>query len=197
MKKSNEETVLIVKVTSLILQLIRKGENLKKYQSYINAVKHGDYTDLITQNKGNTPPMVIFNQGNIKYSVNEPDYLFEFEGLIKSSYSLIKIWNELKDKLTDFVDDEITELEFQKLAEFEIAIRIHAKNNNLFNSRLDLVDIINLLASHLHMDNEEKEKLQKGRVQLNIVKHHKKKPVIIQEFIDAFKVLEKYRIQII
>lgn len=63
MKKSNEEIVLIVKVTSLILQLIRKGENLKKYQSNINAVKHGDYTDLIALNKGNTPPMVIYNQG--------------------------------------------------------------------------------------------------------------------------------------
>lgn len=197
MKKSNEEIVLIVKVTSLILQLIRKGENLKKYQSYINAVKHGDYTDLIALNKGNTPPMVIYNQGNIKYSVNEPDYSFEFEGLIKSSYSLILIWNELKDKLIDFIDNEITELEYQKLAEFEIAIRIHAKNHNIFNSRLDLVDIINLLASHLHMDNEEKEIIQKGRVQLNIVKHHKKKPVTIQEFMDAFKVLEKYRIQII
>jgi hypothetical protein len=47
------------------------------------------------------------------------------------------------------------------------------------------------------MDNEEKEIIQKGRDQLNIVKHRKKKPVTIQELMDAFKVLEKYRIQII
>ncbi len=62
---------------------------------------------------------------------------------------------------------------------------------------MDFVDIIRELSNHLKINDNEVQILQKGRIQLNIVKHKKNKLVDIQELRDAFKVLEKYRIQII
>ena len=172
MNKSNEEIVLISNVTSLILKLIRKGENLKEYSNYINAIKHGDFTELIKLNDSITPPMVVYSPSGIRNSENENHYEFEFEGLLKSSYALSQFYEKHHKSLGEFQDDLFTEFDFLRLGEFEVAIRMHSKNHGLYDEREKLEVVINKLALRLKMTTDDKSLLHKGRVILNNIKHH-------------------------
>lgn len=197
MDKTDEEIVLIANVTSLILKLIRKGENLKVYSPYINAIKHGDYKELIKLNGGKTPSMVVYTTNGIKYSENENLYEFEFEGLLKSSYALIHFYKKHYQSLGEFKDELFTDYDFLRLGEFEVAIRMHTKNLGLYDDRQKLEVIINKLALRLKMTEEEKSLLHTGRIVLNNVKHHPNRLIDIEELRKAFKVLDIYKIRIV
>ena len=197
MNKSNEEIVLIANVTSLILKLIRKGENLKEYSQYINAIKHGDYNELIKLNDSRTPPMVVYTPNGIRYSENENHYEFEFEGLLKSSYALIQFYEKHYQSLGEFQDELFTDNDFLRLGEFEVAIRMHSKNHGLYDDREKLEVIINKLALRLKMTTEDISLLHTGRVILNNVKHHPNRLIEIEELRKSFKVLDNYKIRIV
>ena len=197
MDKTDEEIVLIANVTSLILKLIRKGENLKVYSPYINAIKHGDYKELIKLNGGKTPSMVVYTPNGIRYSENENLYEFEFEGLLKSSYALIHFYKKHYQLLGEFKDELFTDYDFLRLGEFEVAIRMHSKNLGLYDDRKKLEVIINKLALRMKMTEEEKSLLHTGRIVLNNVKHHPSRIIAIVELRKAFKVLDKYKIRIV
>ncbi len=197
MNKTNEEIVLIANVTSLILKLIRKGENLKEYSNYINAIKHGDYTELIKLNDSITPPMVVYSPSGIRNSENENHYEFEFEGLLKSSYALSQFYEKHHKSLGEFQDDLFTEFDFLRLGEFEVAIRMHSKNHGLYDEREKLEVVINKLALTLKMTTDDKSLLHKGRVILNNIKHHPNRLIEIEELRNSFKVLDNYKIRIV
>jgi hypothetical protein len=197
MNKTNEEIVLIANVTSLILKLIRKGENLKEYSNYINAIKHGDFTELIKLNDSITPPMVVYSPSGIRNSENENHYEFEFEGLLKSSYALSQFYEKHHKSLGEFQDDLFTEFDFLRLGEFEVAIRMHSKNHGLYDEREKLEVVINKLALRLKMTTDDKSLLHKGRVILNNIKHHPNRLIEIEELRNSFKVLDNYKIRIV
>ena len=86
---------------------------------------------------------------------------------------------------------------------FEIALRMHANNNNLLDNtkREDLINVISILSKFKNLTDEEEDKLQKARVFTNTVKHFNNKYPSWEDgiihFLEGFDVLEKHRILII
>jgi hypothetical protein len=191
------ENLIISHAISLFLKLKRKGENLNEYSPYINAIKHGDYSELIKLNGVKTPPMVVYSPNGIRYSENDNQYEFEFEGLLKSSYALIQFYEKHYKSLGDFQDELFTDNDFLRLGEFEVAIRMHSKNYGLYDEREKLEVVIDKLALRLKMTTDDKSLLHKGRVILNNIKHHPNRIIEIEKLRKSFMVLDKYKIRIV
>jgi len=147
--------------------------------------------------------MVIYNNRRIRSDENNPNYDFDFEGLLKSGPSLRIFLNKCFLVYGNIEDYYIPDSIYHKVVVFEIALRMHANNNNLLdkNKQEDLIDIITILSKFKNLTPEEEEKLQKARVFTNMVKHFKNQYPSwvggIKHFLEGFEVLEKHRILII
>jgi hypothetical protein len=196
-------TLMVEIAVGYMLKVLKNRKKITEYKNEFNAIKHGDYKTFLSLVGGKIPPMVIYNNGRIKYEENNPNYDFDFEGLIKSDPSL-RIFHEKCFLIYgNFDDSDITDSTYHKVVVFEIALRMHANNNNLIDKtkRVDLIDIITILSKFKNLTQEEEDKLQKARVFTNMVKHFKNQYTSWEEgvgfFLEGFDVLEKNRILII
>ena len=186
-----------------MLKVLKNQQRITKYQNEFNAIKHGDYKTFLSLIDGGIPPMVVYNNGRIKYEENNPNYDFEFEGLVKSGPSLSIFFKKCLLVYGNIEDPDITDSIYYKVVVFEIALRMHANNNNLLDKtkREDLINVISVLSKFKNLSDEEEDNLQKARIFTNMVKHFKNQypswEIGISYFLDGFSVLEKHKILIV
>jgi hypothetical protein len=186
-----------------MLKVLKNQQRITKYQNEFNAIKHGDYKTFLSLIDGEIPPMVVYNNGRIKYEENNPNYDFEFEGLVKSGPSLSIFFKKCLLVYGNIEDPDITDSIYYKVVVFEIALRMHANNNNLLDKtkREDLINVISILSKFKNLSDEEEDNLQKARIFTNMVKHFKNQypswEIGISYFLDGFSVLEKHKILIV
>lgn len=196
--------ILVVEVAvGYMLKVLKDRKKITEYKNEFNAIKHGDYKTFLSLVGGKIPPMVIYNSGKIRSEENNPNYDFEFEGLVKSGPSLSIFFKKCLLVYGNIEDPDITDSIYHKVVVFEIALRMHANNNNLLDKtkREDLINVISVLSKFKNLTPEEEEKLQKARVFTNMVKHFKNQypswEIGISYFLDGFSVLEKHKILIV
>jgi hypothetical protein len=147
--------------------------------------------------------LVIYTGGGIRAEKNNPKYDFDFEGLLKSGPSLKIFLKKCFLVYGNIEDPDIPDLIYHKVVVFEIALRMHANNNNLLDKtkQEDIINVISILSKFKNLTQEEEDKLQKARVFTNMVKHFKNQYPSWEEgikiFLDGFEVLESHRIKII
>lgn len=186
-----------------MLKVLKTNQKLTEFKKEFNAIKHGDYKTFLSLIGGEIPPMVIYNGVTIRSEENNPNYDSDFEGLLKSGTSLFIFLKKCFLVYGNIDDPDITDSIYHKVVVFEIALRMHANNNNLIDKtkRVDLIDIITILSKFKNLTQEEEDKLQKARVFTNMVKHFKNQYTSWEEgvglFLEGFDVLEKNRILII
>jgi hypothetical protein len=186
-----------------MLKVLKNQQRITEYKNEFNAIKHGDYKTFLSLVGGKIPPMVIYNSGKIRSEENNPNYDFEFEGLVKSGPSLRIFLKKCFVVYGNIEDPDITDSIYYKVVVFEIALRMHANNNNLLDKtkREDLINVISILSKFKNLSDEEEEKLQKARCFTNMVKHFKYQypswVVGIKHFLEGFEVLEKHKILIV
>ena len=193
--------MLIIEYTvGFMLKVLKNGFDTTPFKNEFNAIRHGDYAAFIKYVGEETPFMVIFSNGQIRKEENNPNYEFDFEGLIKSGPSLKKFLIACQKHYGQIKDNDLNEKIFQRCAVFEIAIRMHANNANLLskNERTKLEKVIDLLCTHKGIEKSESDLLHEGRKFINKIKHHKigaynwREEVL--KFEKAFQVLEKWEI---
>jgi hypothetical protein len=186
-----------------MLKVLKNQQRITEYKNEFNAIKHGDYKTFLSLIHGEIPPMVIYNNVRIKSEENNPNYDCDFEGLLKSGPSLLIFLKKSLLVYGNIEDPDITDSIYHKVVVFEIALRMHANNNNLLDKtkREDLINVISVLSKFKNLTPEEEEKLQKARVFTNMVKHFKNQypswEIGISYFLDGFSVLEKHKILIV
>lgn len=192
-----------IKITvGYILKVLKHKRKIAFYKNEFNAIKHGDYKEFMRLIPSSIPFIVVYNNGNLKANLNNQNYDLDFEGLIKSQNALAKFYTNSVNHYGKINDLDISDEIYFKMVEFEIAIRMHANNNNLLfkNTRIDLIDVINILGAFLKLSQSEINQIQEGRIFLNMVKHNKGKfsswQIGINEFNKAFLILKKYKILI-
>ncbi len=125
----------------------------------------------------------------------------DFGSLLKSGPSLIKFYINCKAIYGNINDSDISDDVYCKVVNFEIALRMHANNDSLLNNQEDLIDVINKLCSFKNLPQTETDKLQKGRVFLNMIKHNKKQfpswAEGIKSFEEAYEILMKNKFNIL
>jgi hypothetical protein len=186
-----------------MLKVLKTNQKVTEFKDEFNAIKHGDYKTFLSLIDGEISPMVIYNNGRIKYEENNPNYDFEFEGLVKSGPSLSIFFKKCLLVYGNIEDTDITDSIYHKVVVFEIALRMHANNNNLLDKtkREDLINVISILSKFKNLTREEEDKLQKARNFTNMIKHFKNQypswEIGISYFLDGFSVLEKHKILIV
>jgi len=186
-----------------MLKVLKTNQKVTEFKDEFDAIKHGDYKTFLNLVGGGIPPMVIYHGGVIRYDENNPNYEFDFEGLLKSGPSLMIFINKCFAIYGNINDSDITDSIYHKVVVFEIAIRMHANNHNLLDKtkREDLINVISILSKFKNLTHEEEDKLQKARSFTNMVKHFKKQYPSWEEgikcFLEGFEVLEKHRILVV
>ena len=196
-------TLTIEVAVGYMLKALKTNQKVTEFKDEFNAIKHGDYKSFLSLIGGKIPSMVIYNGGKIRYEENNPNYDFDFEGLVKSGPSLLIFLKKCIMVYGNIEDPDITDSIYHKIVVFEIALRMHANNNNLLDKtkREDLINVISILSKFKNLTDEEEEKLQKARVFSNMIKHYKNQYPSwkegIKAFLDGFEVLESHQIKII
>jgi hypothetical protein len=196
-------TLTIEVAVGNMLKVLKTNQKVTEFKDEFNAIKHGDYKTFLNLVGGGIPPMVIYHGGVIRSDENDPNYEFDFEGLIKSGPSLLIFLKKCFLVYGNIEDPDIPDSIYHKVVVFEIAIRMHANNDNLLDKtkREDLINVISVLSKFKNLTQEEEDKLQKARVFTNMVKHFNNQypswEIGISYFLDGFEVLEKHKILIV
>ena len=196
-------TLTIEVAVGYMLKVLKTNQKVTEFKDEFNAIKHGDYKSFLSLIGGEIPSMVIYNGGKIRAEENNPKYDFDFEGLLKSGPSLQIFLKKCFLVYGNIEDPDIPDLIYHKVVVFEIALRMHANNNNLLDKtkQEDIINVISILSKFKNLTQEEEDKLQKARSFTNMSKHFKKQYPSweegIKHFLEGFEVLEKYQILIV
>jgi hypothetical protein len=184
-------------VVGYMLKVLKSGKEITDYKDEFNAIRHGDYKTFLKIIDAPIPTIVKYNNGIVYTDVSNPNYDCDFEGLLKSGPSLKKFYYGCHSKYGDIIDSSFDDSVFQKLALFEIALRMHANNYNLLSKieRTKLELVIDLLGEYLSLSEEEISLIHEGRDFLNKVKHKSKSNYNWEEgalkFEEAVKLLKQ------
>jgi len=189
-----EKKLIISVVVGYMLKVLKKGLDTTKFKDEFSAIRHGDYDSFIKLVNVEEPTIVSYNDGKIKtnnFSKASGDC--DFVMLIVSGPALKEFFNKCKLEYDDKIgiDTEIDDTIYEKLAEFEISLRMHSRNNGI--DKRNLVDVIDMLCFVKVFDDVIKDRLHKGRDYINYIKHGGKKfsnhSDGINKFNDAFSCL--------
>lgn len=187
-------------VVGYMLKVIKSGAIINKFKDEFNAIKHGDYKCFISLVGAEIPNDVVVCRDGKIIPTNEQmqqknvDFLF----LILASPSLKKFYTKCYNQFGEIKDSELTNTDFQNLANFEMILRLFFNNSFDSDSRIELHKIIDIVLNDKGASKDEIEVIQEGRFFLNMIKGHKAKfPSIhvgLNSFNKSLAVLEKYEI---
>jgi len=204
------EKLIIGPTVGYMLKVMKSGKDITKFESEFAAIRHGNYDEFIDLIKEEKPFMVAWQDGVISTQDNISQKTHcDFAGLVLAKPSLTKFFNNcVKEYGKDLLktDTEISNDIYEKMALFELSLRMHANNNKLLNEHEDLDDVIKKLCKFKNIPPSDEEKLHKGRRFINDIKHHnepsyKRKFLTWSEgvlnFEEAYKLIEDKKLTII
>ena len=197
-----KDKILIIEVAvGYMLKVIKVGKPITNYKTEFASIRHGNYFEFINSIKGPLPFMVTYQDGNVFVDdKNNPDDI-DFAGLLKAGQALQIFYENCINIYGEIIDNDIRDIQYCKLASFEISLRMHANNKKLISKRENLVNVIDTIGKHHKLTAAEIEALQLGRCFLNMVKHYKRQFETWQDGINAFnmalKILNKYNLTIL
>lgn len=196
-----ERPLIIEVVIGYMLKVWKAQKKIIKFKNEFNAIRHGDYFEFINLLKESFTPFVSNINGvvSVETEINKDDC--DFLSLLKSSNSMIKFYTECYNEYGNIIDNDIDDALYFDLALFEISIRMHSRNNNLFTEREDLSALIVKICEYYNIPETDIKLIDKGRIFLNMIKHNKKQfdswSNGIENFKLANKTLEKYKITVV
>ena len=180
------ETLIIAKTVGYMLKAMKLKEDTSLFRKEFASIRHGNYLEFTELIKGEIPTVVVYNKGEIQVSNRLTREEIDFVGLIKSGPSLLEFHKKCLSQFGNLIDHDISDKIYEKVALFEISLRMHANNNNLINFQEDLIEVIFKLSKSKNLPNNLIEKLQNGRRFLNMIKHPKNQFSSWNEEITAF-----------
>jgi hypothetical protein len=196
----NKEKLLYDVVVGYMLKVIKSGIKITKFKNEFNAVKHGDYIEFINLiGKGIPTDIVILKEGESiptekQLGIKNADFIF----LLLAAPSLQKFLINCYEEFGEIVDNDLKDIDFENLANFEMVLRLFFNNSFINEDRINLIDVINIILREKEVSPQEIGIVQNGRRFLNMVKGHNSKFTSFQEgliaFSDSLQVLEKYDI---
>lgn len=198
----SEEKLIYDVVVGYMLKVIKSGAVITNYKAEFNAIKHGDYATFINLiNVGIPADVVVLKEGDLVPTDKQLELKnVDFLSLILAAPSLINFYSKCLKEFGEINDSDLTNVNFEKLANFEMVLRMHFNNTFVSENRTNLVQVINVLLTDLGVQSDEIKIVQRGREFLNMVKGHKAKFSSIQDglnsFLKALLVLDKYEINL-
>jgi hypothetical protein len=189
-------------VVGYMLKVIKSKAVITKYKEEFNSIKHGDYVCFINLlNIGIPNNIIVAKEGEVELIPTEKqmemknvDFLF----LLLSAPALNEFYLKCYQEFGNITDKDLSDEDFEKVANFEMVLRMRVNNRYRIEQKIELINVINLLCSDLLIPKNEVDKIQKGREFINMVKGHRPKFPSYKEglkvFSEAVEVLKKYDI---
>lgn len=181
-----------------VLKILKKRGKEQEFKQEFEAIRHGDYFEFVNLIKGEIPFVIVYQVGEVTTHNEMRDTDFDYLALVKSGPSLLKFHKQVKAIYGDIVDNDLPDSAFEFMAYFEIAIRMHAKNNNLYTGRLKLIHVIDRLCDHMGLEEKERQIMHANRDFLNEIKHPKGRvenwPSTIQQMNQLVNLLNKRKL---
>jgi hypothetical protein len=194
-------TLIIAKTVGYMLKAMKLKEDTSLFRREFASIRHGNYFEFTELIKGEIPTVVVYNKGEIQANSKIKKEEIDFVGLIKSGPSMIKFHEKCFAEFGKLVDKDIPDDIYEKIALFEISLRMHANNKNLINSHEDLIEVILKLSKSKNLTKNQVEKLQNGRRFLNMIKHPKNQFPSwnngINAFNKAYSICQKHSLTVI
>jgi hypothetical protein len=196
--------ILVIEHTvGYMLKVIKSGIKISAYKDEFNAIHHGDYKSFLQKMKEPIPYMIKYHNGVITNEEGNPNYDCDFEGLSKAGSSLRKFYKDCLKVYGIIIDKDVDDLIYYKVVTFEIAIRMHANNENLLSKthRIDLEKVIDILCDSKNITDLDKDKIHQARRFVNMVKHFKNQFPSWAEgqkhFLEGYEVLKRHNMLIV
>jgi hypothetical protein len=184
-----------------MLKVLKSNVKIDKFNPEFKMIRHGNYFEFINSVKGEVPHTIVYNKGKITSDNIARKNDFDFLGLFNANPSLQKFYIDCHKEYGKITDTDIPDSIYGIAALFEISIRMHANNNNLIESREDLVEVINKLSKFKNLTENETNKLHQGRRFINMIKHFKNQFPSWNEGIDvmtvAYELIKEKKLTII
>ena len=199
----NTEKLIYDKVVGYMLKIIKSGIKINKFKNKFNAIKHGDYVSFIELLKVGIPKDIVVSkigEGIIPTEKQLEQKNVDFLFLLLAGNSLREFYKECYSEYGQIIDKDLSDNDFENLANFEMVLRMFYNNTFEYNGRIVLNDVIEKYMNYEGISKSEIEKVQIGRTFLNMIKGHKAKFENYNQGLIAFneslKILEKYKIKI-
>lgn len=167
------QNLIIEPTVGYMLKVKKSGVTITKYKDEFDAIRHGNYYDFVNLVDGPTVEFIaVWNAGNISTDPSIQTDDCDMVRLFKVGPSLRQFYQQCRSEYGNIVDNDVSDEIFEKVALFEIALRMHA-NNKLIKERQDLIDVIKILGQHNNLPQVEIDKLHQGRIFINMIKHFK------------------------
>ena len=184
-----------------MLKALKLGIDTGPFRREFASIRHGNYFEFCERTNAKIPTIAEYLKGKVEVTNTIKKDDIDFAGLLKSGPAMQKLLHELIKRYGYLTDPDISDSVYQKVAEYEISIRMHANNYKLTDHYDDFIDIIAKLGGFKNLAQEEIEQLQLGRKFLNMIKHPKNQFDSwnngIIEFEKANDILKKHHLTII
>jgi hypothetical protein len=201
-EKTDHNNLIISHVVGYMLKVLKNKKKINKiFKTTFANIRHGNYHGFIELIKEPIPDMVIYSSGIITVNPKTIENECDFIGLHAAGPSLEKYYKLCFNEFGEINDTDFNDEIYRKLAVFEIKIRMHANNHGIIDKGDTIINIINKLQQIFPLNNNEIKVLIEGNKFLNKVKHPEKNnndnwKVNIVSFEEAYKILEKYKINV-
>lgn len=184
-----------------MIKVMKSGLDITEFRREFTAIRHGNYHTFIQLINEEVPTMVIYDRGIIRTHNKSYADDFDFAGMLKAGPSLEAFFNKCGSVYGNIVDRDISNDVYEKLASFELGLRMHATNNHLISNNENLIDVIDKISTFHNISKIDTEKLQYGREFINMVKHRKLKFPTWSEgvsaFLTAYETQKKHKLTIV
>lgn len=174
-------------VIGYMYKVLKNGKNILKFQEEFAAIRHGDYSNFLKLIGKEIDFIVTYNGGSINTDTSIRDDDCDFGRLFKSGKSLKIFFKKCYLEFGKIEDQDINNQAYEKLALFELSLRMHRNNNASRVGRITLENVINELQEIKNLSDSECLSLHKARQFLNKVKHPEKMKSNWEKGLDEFQ----------
>ena len=157
-----------------LYKVLKNGKDTSKFKEEFAAIRHGDYEKFLSLIGDKIDFIAFYNNGVINNDVKIREDDSDFARLIKSGSSLNTFVKICFEEFGEITDRDLTNLDFERLALFELSLKMHRNNYALREDKIRLENVINHLQIIKKLSDSDIKILHQGRKFLNKVKHPEK-----------------------
>lgn len=184
-----------------LYKVLKNGKETSEYKEEFAALRHGDYETFLILIGDKIEFFVGYNAGVINTDVNIREDDSDFARLIKSGSSLNSFLKKCFYEFGGISDNDLSNSDFDRIAFFELSLRMHRNNNAPREERIRLENVINHIQRIKNLTDAETVLLHEGRKFLNKIKRPEKmltdwKSELLV-FNSAYSILQQKKITVI
>ena len=187
------QILIIAHTVAYMLKVMKNGIPITVNKAAFAAIRHGNYDQFGTLLPVEPEFMIVYNAGEVKTNpteINQKDD-GDFVGLMKSGNGMKKFYQECLTEYGEIDDPDISDEVYRDVVLFEIGLRMHANNADLQTTGRDFEKVIDALADHFKLSDQDRKHFHEGRRFLNMIKHNKGQFPNYHEGMRAFSIAKE------